>query len=126
MTDIYEDFAIMVREMLQPANTGALGQGSVVLRRSTSGAPPANEWDPPSDPVIVDETLFAAAEGVDSKFVDGETIKVTDLQVITAPPVMGYEPGDLLIMDEKGVMILRVDKIPAVGPVSAVMFFVRR
>lgn len=131
MTDFYAEMAGVTAELLAPTNAGGLGQGSIVLVRLTPGAPPANAWDPPSDPVPVRATLAGAASGVSKELVGteaspGTTIAATDLQIVVAPWGGAYEPGDILELDGAPLTILAVRNIPAVGTVSAIKFVARR
>ena len=129
MADFYADMAKVSAQLLAPTSQGGLGQGVIVLARSTPGAP--NEeapWEPVT-PTVTTETLNGAARGVDSRLVGSEVggavILATDKQVICAPPVMQYQAGDTLSIDGVPVHVIAVEKIPAAGFTSAVKFIVR-
>ena len=101
-----------------------------MLKRKTV-IPAANSWDDPSV-TVVSEALKAQAFGVSSELVGspanepgGPTILASDRMVISAVPVMGYVAGDILAIDGAAVTILRTERIPASGTISAVKFIVR-
>ena len=129
MADFYESMAQMASELLAPTSQGGLGQGVIVLARSTPGTP--NEeapWEPVT-PTVTTETMKGAARGVDSRLVGSEVggavILATDKQVICAPPAMSYQAGDTLSIDGVPVHVIAVERIPAAGVTSAVKFIVR-
>lgn len=129
MADFYSDLAKMASDLLSPTSQGGLGQGVIILARSTPGTP--NEeapWEPVT-PTVTTETLKGAARGVDSRLVGtevgGAVILATDRQIICAPPVMQYQAGDTLSIDGVPVHVIAVEKIPAAGVTSAVKFIVR-
>lgn len=129
MADFYADMAQMASELLAPTNQGGLGQGVIVLVRSTPGTPNPNApWEPVT-PTVTTETLKGAARGVDSRLVGtevgGAVVLATDRQVICAPPAMQYRAGDTLSIDGVPVHVIAVEKIPAAGVTSAVKFIVR-
>lgn len=131
MSDFYDEMAAMTRELLAPTSGGGLGQGSIALVRYVDGPPPANPWDPPSEPTTVVTPLDGAARGVAKELIGapvetGGQIVATDLQVIVSPWGGAYEPGDVLNLDDSPVTILKIDNIPAVGTVCAIRFVVRR
>ena len=127
--DLYVDLAQMANEILAPSSKGELGQGVIILARSTPGVP--NEESPwePVTPTVTTETLKGAARGVDSRLVGtevgGAVILATDKQIICAPPVMQYQAGDTLSIDGVPVHVIAVERIPAAGTVSAVKFLIR-
>lgn len=130
MADFYEEMAGVALELLAPTSAGGLGQGKIELVRTTAGPPPVNSWDPPSAPTRAVTTLSGAAKGVSKQFVglpteNGGQIAATDLEVIVAPFAGGYEPGDVMELDDKPVTIMTFSNIPAVGIVAAVRFIVR-
>ena len=129
MADFYESMAQMASELLAPTSQGGLGQGVIILARSTPGTPNPNApWEPVT-PTVTTETLKGAARGVDSRLVGtevgGAVILATDKQIICAPPVMQYQAGDTLSIDGVPVHVIAVEKIPAAGVTSAVKFIVR-
>jgi len=126
----YEDMAQVARDLLAPTDEGGLGQGSIALVRFVSGAPGTNPWDPPSAPTRQVTVLNGAARGVSKELIGapvetGGQIVATDLQVIVAPWGGTYEPGQVLELDSNPVTILKIDNIPAAGPVCAIRFVVR-
>lgn len=131
MADFYTEMAGVARSLLSPTSQGGLGQGKIELVRYTPGPPPANEWDPPSAPVRNVTLLNGAARGVSKEMIGtevapGTAIISTDLIIIVAPWAGAYEPGEVLELDAKPVIILKVENIPAVGILSAVRFIVRK
>ena len=129
MADFYSEMADMASDLLAPTSQGGLGQGVIILARSTPGVP--NEeapWEPVT-PTVTTETLKGAARGVDSRLVGtevgGAVILASDRQVICAPPVMQYQAGDTLSIDGVPVHVIAVEKIPAAGVTSAVRFLIR-
>lgn len=127
----YEDMRQTVRDLLLPDDEGGLGQGDIVLVRSTPGPAPANPWDPPQPPVPVRTPLHGAARGVGKELIgapveNGGQIVATDLSVIVAPWGGEYGPRDVLEIDGRAVTVLKVENIPAAGLTCAVRFVVRR
>ena len=130
MLDFYQDMAQMAREVLAPTSEGGLGQGEIELVRYVPGPPPANPWDPPSQPERDVTVLDGAARGVSKELIgapveNGGQIIATDLQVIVAPWGGEYGPTDTLEIDGAPVTVLRVENIPAAGTVCAIRFLVR-
>lgn len=127
MADFYQSMAEMASELLSPTSQGGLGQGNIVLSRTTTVAP-ENPWESPQTS-RVRETLRGAAKGVDSRLVGveigGTVILASDRQVICAVPEMDYVAGDTISIDGKPVHIISVQNIPAAGVRSAVRFVVR-
>ena len=126
----YDDLAKMASDLLAPAADGGLGQGTIELVRTAPGVPdPAKPWEP-----VVGtedrETLRAAARGVDARMVGtevgGAVLVATDLVVTAAAPALDYQPGDVLEIDGAPVVVLGIEKIPAVGTTVAVRFILRR
>lgn len=129
MADFYADMAKVSAQLLAPTSQGGLGQGVILLARSTPGTPNPNApWEPVT-PTVTTEVLKGAARGVDSRLigteVGGAVILATDKQVICAPPVMQYQAGDTLSIDGVPVHVIAVEKIPATGVTSAVKFLIR-
>ena len=129
MADFYADMAKVSAQLLAPTSQGGLGQGVIILARSTPGTPNPNApWEPVT-PTVTTETLKGAARGVDSRLVGtevgGAVILASDRQIICAPPVLQYQAGDTLSIDGVPVHVIAVERIPAAGIVSAVKFIVR-
>lgn len=104
--------------------TGAK-QGNVTLTRTIPGEPdPSQPWVP-VDPTEEAEPLLAIVKGVSAQFVDGETIKASDREVLCAPPAMGIEPADVLTIDGKPVTVIRRTDIPGAGIVAAIRIITR-
>lgn len=127
----YEDMAQTARDLLAPTDAGGLGQGTIALVRYVPGAPSANPWDPPATPSREVTVLDGAARGVGKELIGapvetGGQIVATDLQVIVAPWDGEYAAGQVLEIDGAPVTVLKVENIPAAGPVCAVRFVVRR
>lgn len=124
---IYDRARDTANRLLAPARFGA---SSIVLVRKTT-VPPANSWDAPTITTTT-QTLRAQAFGVSSELVGlpalepaNGVVLSSDRMVIAALPEGGYQPGDLLSIDDKPVTIVWVSNIPAAGVPSAVRFVVR-
>lgn len=129
MGDFYLEMEQAGREMNASTANGGLGQGTIVLARTTLGSPnPDAPFDPVSD-IVTTEPLLGSARGVSEQLVgtevDGAILSATDLVVTVSPPRMGYSTGDVLTLDGVPVHILAVSKIPAVGITSLVKFYVK-
>ena len=129
MADFYQEMGAFVRDILQPTSAGGLGQGKIVLKRITPGAPdPLEPWKP-VQPQTTTQTLKGAVRGVDSKLVgterNGAVLLSSDLVAITEVPSIDYEAGDVFSIDGKEVTVLDVEPIPAAGVRSAVKWFLR-
>ncbi len=127
----YEDMAQTARDLLAPTDEGGLGQGMIALVRYVPGAAGTNPWDPPATPSREVTVLDGAARGVSKELIGapvetGGQIVATDLQVIVAPWGGEYAAGQVLEIDGAPVTVLKVENIPAAGPVCAVRFVVRR
>lgn len=127
----YAEMAQTVRDLLLPDDEGGLGQGDIVLVRSTPGPAPANPWDPPSQAVRERISLDGAARGVGKELIgapveNGGQIVATDLSVIVAPWGGEYGPRDVLEIDGRAVTVLKVERIPEAGLTCAIRFTVRR
>lgn len=99
-------------------------QGSIELVRRTTVAG-TNPWD---EPVVteVSHKLAAIASGVAQEYVDGVTIFATDLQIVSAVPD-GVVPNvsDIVKIDGKDTVLLRIIPVPAAGLTVAYKFLVR-
>lgn len=129
MSDFYDEMYAMANELLAPTDEDGLGQGRIVLSRSTPGEEdPERPWLP-VEPTTVTEVLDGVASGVDTRLVGsvvgGSVILSSDRQVTCSAPDMDYKAGDVLSLDGKPVHIVGVQKIPAVGTTVAVKFIVR-
>lgn len=129
MADFYSDMAVVVAQLLAPTAQGGLGQGEIVLNRSTPGVEnPDAPWEP-VEPVTQSETLSGAVSGVSKKLVGtevgGTVLLASDRQAICSVPSIGYTAGDTLVVDGAPVHIIAVEKIPAAGITSAVKFYIR-
>jgi hypothetical protein len=129
--EFYTEMAQAARELLAPTSEGGLGQGDIALVRYTPAPPTANPWEPPAPPEREITVLDGAARGVGKELIgapveNGGQIVATDLTVIVAPWGGAYEPGDVLTVDDESVTVLKVENIPAAGPVCAVRFVVRK
>lgn len=104
------------KRLLTRFNQGAL---SSIVITETAGA---SEFDPPTmSPVAT--TRQGVSRGVSSKFVDGENILSTDLQLMIEATSLTVD--NRMTIDGKSVQILRVDQIPPSGVVVATRVFVR-
>lgn len=130
MADFYSEMADFARDILSPAAAGGLGQGKIEIVRYTPGSPPTDPWDPPNPPTLTRTPLKGAARGVSEQLVGTEVapgvqLRATDLIVIVAPWGGQYMATDELEIDGAPYTVMRVDRIPAAGIVSAFRFFVR-
>jgi hypothetical protein len=123
----YDDMAAMAAELLAPEAEGGLGQGTVVLVRTTPGTPdPAQPWLAVS-PTVVTETLRAAVSGA-AKYADGVTILATDLRIVAAVPTMDWRMGSdvlSLTIDGRQATIIQARGIPEAGTPAAIEFIAR-
>ena len=130
----YEEMQAMARELLAPDAAGGLGQGTVVLIRTTPGTPnPSEPWVPVT-PTTQSETLRAAVSGAlpsgqqAQEFADGVTILSTDVKVIAAIPAMEWRMGAgvlSLTIDGRPATIVRARGIPEAGTAAAVEYIAR-
>jgi hypothetical protein len=123
----YDDIAAMAAELLAPEADGGLGQGSVVLIRTTPGTPDPEEPWVAVVPTTETETLRAVVSGA-AKFADGVTILATDLRIVAAVPVMDWRMGSdvlSLTIDGRPATIVRARGIPAAGTPAAIEFIAR-
>lgn len=120
MADFYQRMKINVADKLLTK----FQQGSIALVRRTV-SPPAS---PGGAPIVsnVSHQLQAIASGVSQQYVDGVTILATDLQVVSAVPD-GVVPtaGDVITIDGKSTVLLRIVPVPAAGLTVAYKFLVR-
>lgn len=125
----YDELAAMAKDLLKPDAAGGLGQGVVVLSRTTQGVPDANQPWLPVTPTVATETLLAAVSGAE-KYADGVTILDTDLKIIAAIPALDWRMATGVVLgltiDGRAVTILRVRVIPDAGTPAAVEFLARR
>lgn len=129
MGNIYVDSQKFVREILAPADSGALGQGTIQLTRVSPGVvDPDQPWIP-AEPVTTTQTIRAAVRGVDARLVGqpyaGTVLLASDRVAITETPSIDYEAGDVLAVDGVPVHVIAVENIPAAGIVCAVKFIIR-
>jgi hypothetical protein len=98
-------------------------QGTIDIGRSVS-TPGAQPWDAPTITTTY-TTVKGVVSGVAAKFVDGETVMATDLQVIAYIADYAPLPGDIMRIDGKAVAIISQEKIPGAGIIAAWRFIVR-
>ena len=110
MTDIYDEFAVMAREMLSPTSRGGLGQGTIVLLRYSQERNDLEPWKPaPSAQQPVRETLLGAASVVRSRFnsgsgMSGDTVVLEgDIRIIASIPTMDW------MLDTKRPLFVTID-----------------
>lgn len=127
--DFYASMAQTARELLAPTSAGGLGQGTIVLTRTTPGEPDEDKPWVPVEPTKKPETLDGAVKGVSSRLVGTEVgssvILASDREAIVTVPSMGYEAGDVLSVDGVEVTIISVQRIPEAGTTAAVKFIIR-
>lgn len=133
----YAEMAAMAADLLKPDAQGGLGQGEIVLIRSTPGTVDEGAPWEPVEPTTEQETLRAAASGAlpsgsqAEEYGDGVTILSTDIKVIAAVPAMDWrmtgDDGSVLSMtiDGRPMTIVRVRGIPEAGTTAAVEFIAR-
>lgn len=115
----YDDMRAVADELLTE-----FAQGTVTLTRTTQTAA-ANAWDAPTES-DESETLSAVVRGVTAQFVDGQEILATDLMATIKVPATEPALADVVTIDGVPMTILRIDRIPAAGTVSAYRLFLRR
>lgn len=133
---LYDEFQTVARDMLG----GDFDQGTVHLLKVTPGTPGANEWEPVADSTSK-YLLRSVSRDVEQKYVDGSSIRSSDLQC-TASAVMtlvevddvevtneektpDVEVGDVLVVDGEGHKILRVIRVPRAGTCVVWKIFAR-
>lgn len=105
-------------------------QGTVILTCTTPGTPdPETPWLP-GEPTTTEYELAATVASITvdqaaAKFIDGTTIKTTDLVVTCAVPEIEPDAGDQLSLDGKPLIVLKVMRIPAAGTAVTFKFIVR-
>lgn len=86
--------------------------GDVVLSRFVPGPPPENEWDPPSEPIEVSETLRFIATGAATELVAAAMMQADDLVGVLAVPETAELnpplPADTVTVDGEVLTILTV------------------
>lgn len=122
----YDDARAFADELL-----AEFSQGTITLTRSTFAAP-ANPWEQGSETTAV-YALRATARGVSSKYVDGELILASDIQVMASPIALDSDGAEASIVPQMADTITidgaarkpkRIMPIPAAGTVAAYMVFV--
>lgn len=100
-------------------------QGTIQLVKTGAPVAGTNEWDSPTNGAETTYTLDAIADGVNQKYVDGETVLATDLQITSA--VFAVKPliGDKLIIDGQKMTIIKVLANPSAGLVCNWILFAR-
>lgn len=122
MAGFYDEMADMVQDLLLPDAGGGLGQGTVLLKRTTT-TPGENEWDPPTETTTT-YTLKAAVRTVSQKYIDGTLIVAGDRQVTFAVPSVTPVLTDLLTIDGKDNAMKDLRPIPGAGTVAAYIAFI--
>lgn len=100
-------------------------QGEIILIKSGLQTPAVNEWDIPTENAPTEYILNAVASGVSEKYVNGDTIKATDLQITASVFEVIPSVGDIVKVDDKPMTILQVLPIPAAGVTCAWVLFAR-
>lgn len=102
---------------------GGTAQGEISVISQVTSVPGATPLDRPTITRTY-ELTSGIARGVSSKYVDGETILATDLQLVLRhdAPV---EVGDIIKIDDVSRAVVRLENIPAAGTVCAKRIFVR-
>lgn len=99
-------------------------QGVVEIGRPVT-TPGAEPYDPPTTSTSWTE-VDAVVKGVSQKYVDGSTIVMSDLEVLTqTPATFDRAAGDLMRIDGDVVAVLMVEPIPAAGSAVATRMIVR-
>lgn len=119
MPSLYDRLRPTASRLLTKFKTGIVEIGRPV---STPGA---NPWDAPTISTEWTE-IDAVVTGVSQKYVDGESIVMSDRMVITQSPAV-FDPtaGDILRIDGDVVAVLSVMPILAAGDPVATRMVVR-
>ena len=123
MMGFYNDMADMVMDVLAP---DALGQGTIELSRAVS-VDGDNPWG--NNTVYNTVKIKGAVRGVGQELVGvemgGAVIQASDRIAICEVSPIGYEAGDILIVDGHPVHIISYQTIPAAGTPCASKFIIR-
>lgn len=98
-------------------------QGDIVLVQTVT-TPAPNPWDAPVTTELR-TPLDAIAKGVSEQYVDGVTILSTDIEIVSAAPLVATKVSDFIEIDGKTTTLLRIIPIPAAGLTVAHKFLVR-
>lgn len=90
-------------------------QAEYILSRAGSVTPAANPWDEPQQSPPQAWTLSGISEAVEPKYVDGDTIKVTDRQIMVAAFDDKPLPGDVLTINGEVATVLDIKPITERG-----------
>jgi hypothetical protein len=98
-------------------------QGEISTVAQVVSVPGATPLDAPTVTRTY-ELTSGVARGVSSKYVDGETILATDLQLVLRHDAE-VKVGDIIKIDNVNRAVVRLENIPASGIVCAKRVFVR-
>lgn len=150
MADFFDEMAVMARDLLRPSDQGGLGAktGSLKYVRIAPGAPPTNEWEPDPEPVRFELPIRGQSFGIGKELVGTEienTVLVSSDLYVVAPVIFeglgvhnwwtyyflptgsdSVNVSHVIELDGVAVIIVSVEKIPAVGTTSALRFIVRK
>lgn len=98
-------------------------QGEISMVAQVTSVPGATPLDRPTITRTY-ELTSGIARGVSSKYVDGETILATDLQLVLRHDAT-VAVGDIIKIDNVSRAAIRLENIPAAGTVCAKRIFVR-
>jgi len=119
----YDYMAKVATDLLAPDQ---LGQGVIELSRPVS-VDEANPWG--EDTVYNTATILGAVRGVGQELIGveigGTVIQASDRVAICEVSPIGYEAGDILIVDGHPVHIVAYQTIPAAGTPCASKFIIR-
>lgn len=116
----YDEMADMATELLTE-----FAQGQVSITRVTPGAPDPDAPWVPVEPTTQTATLAAVVNGVSKQFIDGESVLASDLEVLFAVPAFAPELADVVTIDGRPVMPVRLIQVPAAGTPVAYKLIVR-
>lgn len=109
MPNIYDEMRAVAADLLEE-----FSQATIKLVRVTKGGGPGYR---PGDPTTTETTYRGGVgKGVNKKFIQGTTVVVSELQVIT-DVVDGIEPliSDKLSINGKIHNIKQIENVPALG-----------
>lgn len=129
MADFYADMAKTARDLLAPTSQNGLGQGKLELTRVVPGVvDPSQPWIP-VEPTTTTQPIRGAVRGISKQLVGvevgGIVLMASDRVAVCETPVIPYEAGDVLVVDDVPVMIIAFEKLPAAGIAAAVKFTIR-
>jgi len=116
----YDEMADAATELLTE-----FAQGVIAITHIVPGTPDPDAPWVPVPPTTQTATLAATVKGVSKQFIDGESVLASDLEVLFAVPAFAPEIADVVTIDGRPVMPVRLIQVPAAGPPVAYKLIVR-